>query len=63
MISQMTEGFINFNIKLTLQLSDVITDIPETFTPAEQHTHTVCVTYYKAAPYNISHTKIFSRAK
>ena len=27
------------------------------------HTHTVCVTYYKAAPYNISHTKIFSRAK
>ena len=20
------------------------------------HTHTVCVTYYKAAPYNISHT-------
>ena len=27
------------------------------------HTHTVCVPYYKAAPYNISHTKIFSRAK
>ena len=27
MISQITEGFINFNIKLTLQLSDVITDI------------------------------------
>ena len=25
------------------------------------HTHTVCVPYYKAAPYNISHTKIFSR--
>ena len=24
-----------------------------------QHTHTVCVPYYKAAPYNISHTKIF----
>ena len=23
------------------------------------HTHTVCVPYYKAAPYNISHTKIF----
>ena len=22
----------------------------------EEHTHTVCVTYYKAAPYNISHT-------
>ena len=22
-------------------------------------THTVCVPYYKAAPYNISHTKIF----
>ena len=21
-----------------------------------RHTHTVCVTYYKAAPYNISHT-------
>ena len=21
-----------------------------------KHTHTVCVTYYKAAPYNISHT-------
>ena len=28
-----------------------------------QHTHTVCVPYYKAAPYNISHTKKFSRAK
>ena len=27
MISQITEGFINFNIKLTLQLSEVITDI------------------------------------
>ena len=27
------------------------------------HTHTVCVPYYKAAPYNISHTKKFSRAK
>ena len=27
------------------------------------HTHTVCVPYYKAAPYNISHTKILSRAK
>ena len=27
------------------------------------HTDTVCVPYYKAAPYNISHTKIFSRAK
>ena len=27
------------------------------------HTHSVCVPYYKAAPYNISHTKIFSRAK
>ena len=27
------------------------------------HTHTVCVPYYKATPYNISHTKIFSRAK
>ena len=27
MISQITEGFINFNIKLTLQLSDVINDI------------------------------------
>ena len=24
-----------------------------------EHTHTVCVPYYKAAPYNISHTKIF----
>ena len=24
-------------------------------------THTVCVPYYKAAPYNISHTKIFVR--
>ena len=23
------------------------------------HTHTVCAPYYKAAPYNISHTKIF----
>ena len=23
------------------------------------NTHTVCVPYYKAAPYNISHTKIF----
>ena len=29
----------------------------------EVHTHTVCVPYYKAAPYNISHTKKFSRAK
>ena len=29
----------------------------------DEHTHTVCVPYYKAAPYNISHTKIFSRAK
>ena len=27
-----------------------------------EHTHTVCVTYYKAAPYNISHTKIFLMA-
>ena len=27
------------------------------------NTHTVCVPYYKATPYNISHTKIFSRAK
>ena len=26
---------------------------------ASEHTHTVCVPYYKAAPYNISHTKIF----
>ena len=26
------------------------------------HTHTVCVPYYKAAPYNISHTKNFSMA-
>ena len=26
---------------------------------AKEHTHTVCVPYYKAAPYNISHTKIF----
>ena len=26
------------------------------------HTHTVCVPYYKAAPYNISHTKIFLMA-
>ena len=25
----------------------------------DPYTHTVCVTYYKAAPYNISHTKIF----
>ena len=25
----------------------------------KKHTHTVCVPYYKAAPYNISHTKIF----
>ena len=25
----------------------------------DKHTHTVCVPYYKAAPYNISHTKIF----
>ena len=25
----------------------------------QKHTHTVCVPYYKAAPYNISHTKIF----
>ena len=25
-------------------------------------THTVCVPYYKAAPYNISHTKIFLMA-
>ena len=24
--------------------------------PAFTHTHTVCVPYYKAAPYNISHT-------
>ena len=22
----------------------------------KEHTHTVCVPYYKAAPYNISHT-------
>ena len=28
-----------------------------------KYTHTVCVPYYKAAPYNISHTKKFSRAK
>ena len=28
-------------------------------TGRDTHTHTVCVTYYKAAPYNISHTKIF----
>ena len=27
--------------------------------PITTHTHTVCVPYYKAAPYNISHTKIF----
>ena len=26
---------------------------------ADDDTHTVCVPYYKAAPYNISHTKIF----
>ena len=26
------------------------------------HTHTVCVPYYKAAPYNISHTKNFLMA-
>ena len=25
----------------------------------KEHTHTVCVPYYKAAPYNISHTKNF----
>ena len=29
---------------------------------AQVHTHTVCVPYYKAAPYNISHTKNFSMA-
>ena len=33
------------------------------FILGDTHTHTVCVPYYKAAPYNISHTKIFSRAK
>ena len=27
------------------------------------HTHTVCVTYYKASPYNISHTKNIFTAK
>ena len=30
--------------------------------PSDLHTHTVCVPYYKAAPYNISHTKIFLMA-
>ena len=38
-----------------------VKDHPEIISKA--HTHTVCVPYYKAAPYNISHTKIFSRAK
>ena len=29
----------------------------------QTHTHTVCVTYYKASPYNISHTKNIFTAK
>ena len=29
------------------------------YASASPHTHTVCVPYYKATPYNISHTKIF----
>ena len=29
------------------------------FMKCDLHTHTVCVPYYKATPYNISHTKIF----
>lgn len=31
--------------------------------PTFEHTHTVCVTYYKASPYNISHTKNIFTAK
>ena len=30
---------------------------------APKYTHTVCVTYYKASPYNISHTKNIFTAK
>ena len=32
------------------------------YASASPHTHTVCVPYYKATPYNISHTKNFSMA-
>ena len=42
---------------------DLIDERINLYLKKNQHTHTVCVPYYKAAPYNISHTKIFSRAK
>ena len=42
---------------VNITIPHVISIEAEVFT----HTHTVCVPYYKAAPYNISHTKKFSR--
>ena len=38
---------------------DSITSTDSNLYKDSNNTHTVCVPYYKAAPYNISHTKIF----
>ena len=45
-----------------LLVSKVLCDDNSRINYSTIHTHTVCVPYYKAAPYNISHTQNFSMA-
>ena len=52
-------SFILSGIRGRTQRTLIPKSFNNNFLDPGKHTHTVCVPYYKAAPYNISHTKIF----